>query len=185
LVLSENTNPSPSEQALFRQVLMRHVTRYPRFEIQDLYKLIYQGTLGSEHAVTDAAEARLWLEREVEVMADGPEEPVIDPISADGQIVRVNLRPYVAEGGDLEALLESFLRTANEYKGTEAQLRRYWLYAEHNAEEGILGWAVKEMKDFFGEMERQGFPAVHHSKVYTMAYRPAYRVVMQEYLIRE
>ncbi len=184
-MLSATAYSLPSEQTLFRQVLIRHVTRYPRLEIQDLYKLVYQGALGSEHAVTDAAEARLWLEREVEVMADGPEEPAIDPISADGQIVRVNLRPYVAEGGNLEILLESFLQTANEYKGTEAQLRHYWLYAEHSAEEDALGLVVKEMRDFFGEMERQGFPAVHHSKVYTMAYRPAYRVVMQAYLVQK
>jgi len=157
-----------------------HTTHYPKLEAQDLYKLVYQGIFGSEHAVIDASQARVWLEREVKELADGPEEPVIVPVSPDGRIVRVNLRPYVAGGGNLEALLEGFLRTAREHKGTAEQLRQYWWYAERLAEEQALGIAVNALKRYFEEMEAHGFPAVHHSDAYRRAYRPAYRVVMRE-----
>ena len=161
------------------------MARYPKLEVQDLYKLIYQGIFGSEHAVIDASQARVWLEREVEVLAEGPEEPVIVPISPDGRIARVNLRPYVAGGGNLEALLEAFLRTAREHKGTAEQLRQYWGVAEQMAEETAIGIAVNALKRFFEEMEAQGFPAAHHSEAYRRAYRPAYRVVARKYIAFE
>jgi hypothetical protein len=125
----------------------------------------------------------VWLEREVEKLAEGPEEPVIDPISADGRVVRVNLRPYVAGKGDLGLLLEGFARTAKDYRGTEGQLRSYWRCAERIAEEGAFSLAVDELRSFFKEMERLEFPAVHHSGEYDRAYRPAYRVVVREYLV--
>jgi len=174
---------SSSEEDVVRHVIRRHISRYPRLEVQDLYKLVYQGALGSEHAVADASQARVWLEREVEKLAEGPEEPVIDPLSANGRVVRVNLRPYVAGRGDLRVLLEGFTRTAKDYRGTERQLRLYWRYAERMAEEGALSLAVHELRSFFEEMERLEFPAVHHSQGYERAYRPAYRVVVREYLV--
>ena len=183
MVSSGCVESSLSQETAFRQILAQHAARYPRFQVQDLYKLVYQGALGSEHAVTDASQARVWLEREVDGLADGPEQPVIEPISADGQVVRVNLRPYVAKGGDLEALLKGVLRTAKEYKGTVGQLRRYWYYAKRMAEAGALGLPVNELKSFFYEMQVRGFPAEHHSQEYRSAYRPAYRVVAREFLV--
>lgn len=168
-----------------RQVLTWHTTRYPRLEVQDLYKLVYQGIFGSEHAVIDASQARVWLEREVKALAEGPEEPLLAPVSPDGRIVRVNLRPYMAGGGNLEALLEEFLRTAREHKGTEEQLKQYWWYVEQMAEEQVLGIAATTLQRFFEEMEARGFPAVHHSDAYRRAYQPAYRVVVREYISSE
>ena len=43
------------EEDIYKQILAAHVKRYPRLEIQDLYKLVYQGAMGSEHAVSDPA----------------------------------------------------------------------------------------------------------------------------------
>lgn len=175
---------SSSEEDAFRRILARHTVRHPELEAQDLYKLVYQAALGSEHAVAGVSQARVWLEQESEHLIEGPGEPVIEPISPDGQIVRVHLRPYVAQGGDLEVLLEAFARTAQEYQGTILQLRRYWRYAEQLAKEGALGLAVDELSNLFAELEGRGFPALHHSKAYREAYRPAYRVVMRDYLVQ-
>lgn len=65
----------------------------------------------------------------------------MDPLSPDGGIVRVNLRPYIAAGGDPSALLAAFIRTADECQGTLANLRRLWSYAEGMAAEGQLPFA--------------------------------------------
>ena len=46
------------EEDTYRQILAAHVKRYPRLEIQDLYKLVYQGAMGSKHAVGDSAQTR-------------------------------------------------------------------------------------------------------------------------------
>jgi hypothetical protein len=56
---------------LIETILQDHITRYPRMQIQDLYKLLHQAALGSEHAVLDPESAWLWLARELGKMGDG------------------------------------------------------------------------------------------------------------------
>lgn len=171
-----------AEETALRRILDEQIRRYPEIEAQDLYKLIYQAALGCEHAVHDEADARDWLEREVNALETGPQEPAVDPLSPDGCIVRINLRPYVAERGDLAALLAAFLRTASEYRGTQGQLERYWACTENMAAEGRLPFAPAQLKAFFAARRAERFPSVHHSAPYREAYRPAYRVISLEYL---
>jgi hypothetical protein len=161
---------------MFQDILKSHFTRYPEMQIQDVYKLIYQAALGSEHAVMNRHEACVRLEREIMQLGDEDVEPaIVDPISADGQIVRVHLRPFLAENGDPEALLTAFVRTANEFHGDEQVLKNYWDIATH------LGFfPPAAMDDFIQSMK--GYPAMHHSAIYTQRYRPAYRVILQKYL---
>jgi hypothetical protein len=96
--------------------------------------------------------------------------------------VRINLRSYLAAGGDLAELLEAFVRTAREYRGTEATLRRYWRYAQHMAAAGLLPFGCEALRVFFVDMRAEGFPAVHHSDTYAKTYRPAYRVIVHRFL---
>jgi hypothetical protein len=179
------TNPTttlPSEEAAFRRLLTAQALRYPRLEIQDLYKLIFQAAFGSEHAVGDFEVVRGRLMRELRALTPDPEEPMAEPVSPDGRIVRINLRPYLANGGDPAALFEAFVRTGREYRGAGATLQRYWCYAERMATAGLLTFAPEALRGFFAKMQAAGFPAVHHSPAYTTAYRPAYRVVLYELL---
>ncbi len=157
---------------MFSAILSDHHARYPAMQIEDLYKLLHQGVMGSEHAVSDPAAARAWLERELGEMGAGPPEPLTEPISPDGRLLRVHLRPYVAQGGDAEALLAAFIRTANESHGDPRLLVRRWRLAS-----GLRFFPRAEMERFFQSMQAQGFPAVHHSDTYSRLYRPAYRVV--------
>ncbi len=166
----------------YQRILAEHTARYPLLEIQDLYKLIFQGVMGSKHAVGDPAQARKWLDTEVASLEDGPVEPLIDPISKNGEIVRIHLRPYIAKDGDLSALNAAFLRTANEHKGTYEELEAFWFSAEHMAADGELLFQRQALRTFFEKMRGLGFPAVHHSEGYTRAYRPAYRVIRFEYM---
>jgi hypothetical protein len=160
-----------------KDVLRSHITRYPAMQVQDLYKLIHQAAMGSEHAIGNPEGARAWLQRELSEMGPGPEEITIDPISADGQIVRVHLRPFIEGGGDPEMLLSGFVRTANEFRGSHDALRTYWKLAKR-----IQHVSQIEMDRFFERMEAQSFPAVHHSPEYESRYRPAYRVLWRKFI---
>ena len=66
-----------------RTILAGHARRYPRWTEEDLYKLVHQAALGSEHAVQDEALARERLAREIAVLGPGPEEPLLDPLSPE------------------------------------------------------------------------------------------------------
>jgi hypothetical protein len=107
---------------------------------------------------------------------------VVDPISPDGRIVRVHLRPYLAAGGDTDGLLAAFVRTAQEYHGTLEQLQRFWNYAVALAAAGQFPLSADPLTTFWEQMGAQGYAAVHHSAGYGRTYHPAYRVVLRELL---
>jgi len=169
------------QQQLVR-ILADHARRYPRLEVADLYKLLHQAAMGSEHAVSNEEAVRAWLERELATMGPGPEEPLVDPIAPGSEVVRVHLRPYHAAGYDAEELLDAFLRTADEYRGSVERLQHYWEMAEEMVRQGRLPLAPDEICEFRERMARQGFPAIHHSATYQRVYRPAYRVVALPFL---
>jgi hypothetical protein len=178
----EDENLSGEVFSIFETILIEQISRYPLLQLQDLYKLIHQGTLGSEHAVEDEESARRWLKEEIRNLQEGPQEPIIDPISPSGDIVRINLRPYLRSGKDPDSLLSVFIKTANEVRGSGEVLRRNWAYARRVASEGSLPFKIGEMDTFLAGMEEEGFPAIHHSAVYEEAYRPAYRVIAAIYI---
>ena len=165
-----------------RQIITNQVWRYRLIEIPDLYKLFYQATMGSEHAISSEDKARVWLEREVNDLPPGPDEPMIDPISPDGKIVRVNLRPFVFANRDITTLLDAFVKTANVFRGKKEILSSYWAILEGMATKGELAFELEELKSFIEEMDRKGFPAIHHSSTYKEAYKPAYRIIVKEFL---
>ena len=112
---------------MFSEILQAHLDRYPEMQIQDIYKLIHQATMGSGHAVRDVVIVRKWLERELAEMGDGPPESVIDPISVDEEISRIHLRPYIFSGGNIGILLDAFVRTGNEFLGDADTLEAIWV----------------------------------------------------------
>jgi hypothetical protein len=184
----------------FRQILENHLLRYPQMQIADLYKLLHQAAMGSEHAVLDEQAARDWLEGELVEMGDGPDDPLMDPLSPDGQILRVHLRPYIRAGKKSELLLQAFIQTAYEKRSspprapsgdrgylagtgtTTEKLKEYYREARRMADEDLLPFSGETVRLFFAKMEEQDFPAVHHSKFYKRLYRPAYRVVARQFL---
>jgi hypothetical protein len=161
----------------FESILRTHLARYPSMQIQDVYKLVHQAVLGSEHAISSPEGARNWMARELSEMGEGPDEPVLDPISEDGQILRVHLRPFVAGSGDPDALLDAFIQTANKYHGDVQTLKKYW-----NIATNVGYFPPTEMDDFIQSMQVKKYPAVHHSPEYEWLYRPAYRVAWRKFV---
>jgi hypothetical protein len=171
---------SSSERIFWGAIAMNQLERYPLLEVRDLYKLAYQAALGSEHAVSDPAAARAWLEEEIDALGPGPPDPQFDPISPDGAVLRVHLRPFLAEGGDPERLLQAFLESANAHDGSLERLQIYWRWSIELAAQGFIPLEPGEMEAFFEAMRAESFPAVHHSQTFEQAYHPAYRVVLAD-----
>lgn len=165
--------------------ILSHLARYPAMQLADVFKLIHQASMGSEHAIRDAESARNWLTHELAEMGDGCRatsrhgfpEPLFDPLSDETGIIRIHLRPYIASDGDPAKLLEAFLRTANEFRGSTKTLENYWKIVAR-----LSHFPAAGMDTFIQSMRAQSYPAVHHSTEYERLYRPAYRVIKKEYL---
>jgi hypothetical protein len=167
-----------AEERAFRGVLARQAARFPAMQPQDVYKLVHQATMGPRHAGLDSAMAAQWMAREIASLGPGPDEPLVDTISADGRMVRVNLRPFLAAGGDRAALVRAFVRSAHEVEGSTPALRRHLGYAEQMAASRTLPVDRTALRAFVARMRAAGYPAVGHSDAYEAAYHPAYRVVL-------
>lgn len=174
-------NTLPATEA-FRRILLEHHERYPRWGVEDVYKLIHQAAMGSEHAVKNTLAVHDWMERELATMGEGPKEPLMDPICPDGSIVRIHLRPYIARGGSAFALVEAFIATANNFKGSMKDMDIYWASARQMAVDGDLPFDPEKMDKFVSKAHKANFEAHEHSAVYEKLYRPAYRIIWKELL---
>lgn len=165
------------ESAEVRRVILSEVAHHPQMAPADLYKLLHQAAMGSEHGVPDTVSVRLWMERELSTMGEGMGELAIDTIAPGDRVVRVNLRPWVAAGRSTDSLLTAFVRTAALFAGDTAVLGRYLAIADTLAAQSELPFEAAAWRAQVDGARRDGYPAVHHSDLYEANYRPAYRVV--------
>ncbi len=160
------------------QALAFDVASHPQAEAVDLYKFLHQAMFGPGHAVPDRAQAADFLDKE---LADlGPPmgaEAWCDTLGGDPMLVRVNLRPYAANGFSNDALVEAFVATANAVRadpqqmGIALDLVVHWLQTDDRKDLG------RELHELARSMAEEGYPPVHHSTAYRQAYQPAYRVI--------
>ena len=165
-----------------REILLDHQRRYPRWNEEDLYKLIHQSAMGNEHAILDETAVRRWMERELDSMGQGHTEPLLDPISPDGQILRVHLRPMLQAGLSADDLLQAFLNSPRLFQGSKTVLEESMQTALELAATGEFGISSAHLQTFLTEMRAADMPAVHHSRLYEESYHPAYRVVVRQAL---
>jgi hypothetical protein len=173
--------PSDPETAAIRRIILHEVSHHPRMEPRDLYKLLHQAAMGSEHVMDDTVGVRLWMSRELMTMGeeggDVAREPMIDTIAPGGRVVLVQLRPWVAAGRSTDSLLTAFIRTAAAIRPDTALLESYLAVADTLARAGALPFREAAWRELVDGQRRADFPAVHHSDAFVQAYRPAYRVV--------
>ena len=167
----------PDEGTAVRAIVEAQLARHPGMGTDDLYKLLHQAAMGSEHAMHDTAGVRAWMVNELATMGEGPAEPMVDTIAPGGAIVRVNLRPWVAAGRSTDSLLQAFIATATAYPPDTARLARYLAAADPVLAAGKASFGLEAWHDLVAAKRAAGFPAGEHSAGYEAAYRPAYRIV--------
>ena len=154
----------------------------PETRIEDAYKWLFQAANGGEHAVPDEDSARAWLEREWSSL--GPSirgEPLVVPLLPEGTIVRLNLRPYRDKGGAAGDLLDAFLRSARAFEPDPGLFRESWsAFGERIRSQPLGPLNGLEWQKLDAEMRAKGYPAIHHSRPYASARRPAYRVLTKD-----
>ena len=122
--------------------------------------------------------AAAWQEHEIESLGlplDG--ESLCEALGGDPPLVRVNLRPFVATGGDPDLLLDAFVDSANRERGTSRRMEIVLSLAASYVECAGRGELAPELRVLSADLAEAGYPAIHHSEAYVEAYRPAYRVV--------
>ncbi|MFN3411918.1 MAG: hypothetical protein ACK4YF_07160 [Exilispira sp.] len=126
-------------------------------------------------------------------------EPLMEILRDDKKYVRINLRPYIKLGLDLNVLKNVCILSAEENSKNEKEAKdefvklwnkfsnsiydksffiEYAKYCNDNSEkvlENIL--SIELLNNFNSFIENKNYPLIHHSEQYLFLYKPAYRVV--------
>jgi hypothetical protein len=181
LILLLSCQPSAEKAAIERQLL-----DYPESRVQDIYKSFCQDNLGPEHLIPDPESARNYLISELENFRDDlanrryeAPQRMYYPVGDQGNYVRVDLYAVLTGLVSEQALLDAFVRSANE--GSKVSPEE-WV-AKWN---GIAAIIRKDFSDIPGAEEdlskidalvKEGDLILHHSDAFGEAYQPHYRIV--------
>jgi hypothetical protein len=165
-------------------LIREHLKRRPLAQTRDVYKLLYQGVFGVGHIVSEKAWDILVEEANKINLDEHKEDQLIEQVSPDGSMVRVNLRQYLNRGGGLRTLYEVMLESGR-HVGDKDVFLRYWGEYRRLVFEGILPGIREEIAALDGEISKNGVKPMHHTEQYREAYYPAYRVVLRRKLDKE
>jgi hypothetical protein len=159
-------------------LLEQHLGWYPRMELRDVYKLIYQAVLGSEHLISSSEEFSRYLQLEYERLQPDSSQQLFEPLRPDGSLFRLNLRPYKSRQLGFAQLISPLLQTSQFATGTRAELQATWnTFVDLCRQYYVENYSETATRKFTRQLTTQDFPAMHHSEVYRRLYQPAYRLI--------
>ena len=100
-----------------------------------------------------------------------------EALGGEPPLVRVNLRPFVADRGDPDLLLDAFVSSAEPKRGESRRMEVVLALATSYVQCAGRGELAPELRTLTTELSKKGYPAIHHSEAYVEAYEPAYRVI--------
>lgn len=162
-----------AEAILIEPILLEHYVKYPKMELVDFIKLIYQNSFGPRHMHTPTKEmVTKYINDEMNSVTS--DEEFVEEIG-NGY-----LRVYLSKNTNTEKLIDSFLGSMNIDTYTEQNIRIF--YRKINVlinliKKGRINLPKKESIDYIKEYLSNGINPVRHSKIYNELYKPHYRVI--------
>jgi hypothetical protein len=149
-------------------------------KLEDVYKLVHQATLGPGHLSVGWPDMLAYLKREWQDIEQLENPRVNDLLMEDlgGQYVRVNLVPFVEQGGEQDSLAMALYRSLT-IPPDSSLLVDVWT---ETCDLMLAGdpTLANQIRVFTDLMIRDGWPSVHHSQRYAIEYQPHYRVLVRE-----
>jgi hypothetical protein len=158
-----------------------HQQHHPSLKAQDVYKLFYQSAFGVEHILADSAGVTAYLMNELSsIDTTIPGELVLERISLNGELVRVNLRPFKVLNLDPLLLVKVMFQSARETIPDTIVFYRLWNEFSALVKFGLLKSRFDDFKEWDASIANGGIQPVHHSPEYSGDNKPAYRVVRRK-----
>lgn len=158
------------------EFLLEQCGRYPQLQVEDLLKGLHQSVFGCGHFVDEKAEEYLHRELEGLEPSEGPE---VERLAVG--FCRVHLR-YLSKYGLASATLFRLFRlSALEPVGSAVEMEERLEVFLRMAAEGLLPVDYRDARSLVEEWRRAGYPACHHSQRFRAFYKPAYRVIKEQY----
>jgi len=166
-----------------RQILLQHYNTYPKMQLQDMVKLIYQNEFAGGHFIDNESESLMRLKSEIGSIGNecsDNEVPLFEDIG--NGLVRLYLNRIHELQIDAETINRFFINTSNTVCGSVESFVTKAGVLIKLCEEGLLPFSADEAERYMKILEEKGYPPVSHSEEYRKAYNPHYRVVRSEYM---
>lgn len=165
------------------KIIKTHMEKYPKMQLQDVAKLLYQSEFGGGHMIADPEHSLLMLRSEHEKMSCRGEklsfEDMIEDIG-DG-MCRIYLS-CLDHGLRAEVLNDIFVQCANHKTGDALGLEQKIEIFLRACEEKELPFEFSEAKEYMQTWKEKGYCMMRHSELYRETYQPAYRVAENTYV---
>lgn len=161
-----------------KSYLARQAAAHPAMRPQDLIKLCHQAAFGTDHLLSDPAEAKKRFDEEFASVAEQPTQ-IYEPISPD--CCRVHLSAWKQRELPPEWLFRIFAGSAVPV-GSAETFRQLLNEAGTLCGSGLLSFSRQEWEDAQTAYRLSGVGTVHHSAQYSNAEHPAYRLVNAHFI---
>ena len=180
LMLGISCIPRHEDLTTWNELIKTHLVLYPRMQPEDVYKLIYQGSMGPGHLGNDTTQIAYYLKDELNSIESSVDESLIEQIAPDSSYIRINLKRFKSENRDPMLLVRIIAQSANIPKQTKSRLVRVWSNVCREVESGTIPLNKTAFRQFDQFIKKNDYPVIHHSPEYMQEYQPAYRVVSRE-----
>lgn len=169
-----------------KAVLIEQHDLYPKMQIQDIIKLIYQNEFAGGHMIENEDDSLRKLQDECRFLEQQQLSPNRKmPIKAfeniGNNLCRFNLKALKCHNISLNTINKFFTNTANSIQGSIQSFEEKIDVLKQCCREGQLPFPLDELEDYLCSYKKKSYPPVSHSEIYRTAYSPAYRIVRKEY----
>lgn len=167
-----------------KKLLLKQYELYPKMQITDMIKLIYQNEFAGGHLIVNEDDCLRRLTEELQDLkkysSDTMSPAVFEEIG--NGLCRLDLTGIQNSGIDISTINRFFISTANSVSGSIKSFEEKLEVFKQCCMDKSLPYPLEEVEAYLNEYERQGYPPVSHSRDYRALYSPAYRIVKVEYL---
>ncbi|MDD2283563.1 MAG: hypothetical protein PHD92_09295 [Eubacteriales bacterium] len=156
-------------------LLRKQYELYPRLQIQDMVKLLYQNEFGPGHMVAAEANSYQRLQAECSDLNPRPSMPAFEDIG--NGLCRLHLTALKDTGISLTTVNRFFVHTANSIAGNVGNFEKKLAVFVRCCHEQLLPFSEADATARIAAYREQGYPPVIHSDIYRETYSPAYRVM--------
>jgi hypothetical protein len=163
-----------------KKVLLEHANKYPKMNVSDAVKLIYQNEFGGGHLILNPENSLKYLIYECHNTVNFNQEYEYEDIG--NGLVRVNLYFIKDNEEKIRKINEIFVTSANEHKGNLNSFIEKLDLLRTLTIQNNFNFSIMDLDEYLKEYKKNNYPMVSHSQTYKDNYYPSYRIVLKKYI---
>lgn len=167
-----------------KDLLIKQYDLYPKMQIQDMVKLIYQNEFAGGHLIENEKDSLQKLQEECCFLEQHSTNRRIHDNAFEeigNGLCRFHLIALRFNRIKLSTVNRIFLITANSVCGSIQSFEEKLDVLRKCCKDRELSYPLEELVTYLYAYKHQGYPPVSHSEVYRTAYAPAYRIIKSVY----